>query len=153
MNTQKNQILSLLIVGILATIGIGATDTYAAVIPVKIKAKLAHPVLPAPILLHGIANVHVGGGMINLGTYFMAAPNGKAKIKWFPTSVNPATGEFKAFGSGYAKVINPVTGAVERVYFRMTTKGRTDSVARAIGRFTHIYTSVPGAGLKGKYRH
>jgi len=153
MNTRNNQILSLLIVGILATIGIGATETYAALIPVNTKAKLDHPVLPAPIFLHGAANVHVAGGMIHLGTYFMAAPNGKAKIKWYPTSVNPATGKFTACGSGYAKLINPATGAVERVYFRMRTEGRTDSVARVIGRFTYIYTSVPGAGLKGKYHH
>ena len=153
MNTRKNQILSLLIVGVLATIGIGATETYAVVIPVNTKALLDHPVLPGPIVLHGAANVHVGGGMINLGTYFMTAPNGKAKIKWYTTSVDPVTGKFIAYGSGYAKLIHPVTGAVERVYFRMTTKGKTDSVARVIGRFTYIYTSVPGAGLKGKYHH
>ena len=153
MNTRKNQILSLLIVGILATIGIGATETYAAVITVNTKAKLDHPVLPVPIVLHGAASVHVVGGMINLGTYFVTAPNAKAKIKWHPTSVNPVTGKFKAYGSGYAKLINPVTGAVERVYFRMITEGRTDSVARIIGRFTDIITSVSGAGLKGKYHH
>ena len=153
MNTRKNQILSLLIVGAMAAIGTSATEAYAVVIPVHTKAKLAHPVLPGPILLNGAANVQVAGGMIDLGTYFMTAPNGKAKIKWYTTSVDPVTGKFIAYGSGYAKVIHPVTGAVERVYFRMTTKGRTDSVARAIGRFTHIYTSVPGAGLKGKYRH
>ena len=153
MNTRKNQILSLLIVGVLATIGIGATETYAVVIPINAKALLVHPALPGPIVLHGAANVHVGGGMINLGTYFMTAPNGKVKIKWHPTSVNPCTGKFTAYGSGYAKLINPVTGGVERVYFRMITEGRTDSVARVIGRFTHIYTSTPGAGLKGEYHH
>ena len=153
MNTRKNQILSLLIVGAMAAIGTSATEAYAVVIPVHTKAKLAHPVLPGPILLNGAANVQVAGGMIDLGTYFMAAPNGKAKIKWYPTSVNPANGKFTACGRGYAKVINPVTGAIERVYFRMITKGRTDSVARVVGRFTYIYTSVPGAGLKGKYRH
>ena len=153
MNTRKNQILSLLIVGVLATIGIGATETYAVVIPINAKALLVHPALPGPIVLHGAANVHVGGGMINLGTYFMTAPNGKAKIKWYPTSVNPADGSFTAHGSGKAKLINPATGAIERVYFRMITHGRTDNVARVKGKFTYLYSSVPGAGLKGKYHH
>ena len=155
MNTRKNQILSLLIVGVLATIGIGATEASAAVIPIQTKAKLAHPVLPAPILIGGNANVQVAGGMINLGTFFMIAPNGtaKAKVKWYPTSVNPADGTFTAYGSGYAKVIDPATGVVKRVYFRMLTKGRTDSVARIHGRFWHLYTSTPFAGLKGKYSH
>ena len=152
MNTQKNQILSLLIVGVLATIGIGATDASAAVIPIKTKAKLTHPALPAPLLLHGTANVNVVGATINLGTYYMTAPNGKAKIKWYPATVGPG-GWFTAYGIGDAKVINPVTGATERVYFRMITKGRTDSIARAAGRFTHLYSSVAGAGLTGKYHH
>jgi|3_EtaG_2_1085321.scaffolds.fasta_scaffold04647_2 hypothetical protein len=155
MNTRKNQILSLLIVGVLATIGIGATETQAAVIPVQIKAVLKHPVLAAPILLHGHANVHVAGGMINLGTFFMIAPGGtaKAKVKWYPTSVNPADGTFTAYGSGYAKLIDPATGVVKFVRFRMLTKGRTNGINRIHGKFKHLYTSTPFAGLRGKYRH
>ena len=152
MNTRKNQILSLLIVGALATIGISATDASAAVIIVQTKAELFHPSLPAPLLLHGTANVQVVGGTVKLGMYYMASPDGKAKIKWYPATVGPG-GWFTAYGRGYAKVINPVTGATERVYFRMITKGRTDNIARAAGRFTHLYSSVAGAGLKGKYRH
>ena len=153
MNTRKNQILSLLIVGAMAAIGTSATKAYAVVITVHTKAKLVHPVLPGPIFLNGAANVQVAGGMIYLGTYLMTAPNGKAKIKWYPTSVNPADGSFTAHGSGKAKLINPATGAIERVYFRMITHGRTDSVARVKGKFTYLYSSVPGAGLKGKYHH
>ena len=153
MNTRKNQILSLLIVGAMAAIGTSATKAYAVVITVHTKAKLVHPVLLGPIFLHGAANVKVACGMIDLGTYLMSAPNGKAKIKWYPPSVNPADGSFTANGRGMAKLINPATGAIERVYFRMITHGRTDSVARVKGRFTYLYTSVPGAGLKGKYRH
>ena len=152
MNTRKNQILSLLIVGALATIGISATDASAAIITVNTKAKLMHPVLATPLLLHGTANVNVVGATISLGTYYMASPDGKAKIKWYPATVGPG-GWFIAYGRGYAKVINPVTGATERVYFRMITKGRTDNIARAAGRFTHLYSSVAGAGLNGKYRH
>jgi hypothetical protein len=155
MNTRKNQILSLLIVGVLATIGIGATQASAAVIPVRIKAVLNHPVLAAPILLHGHANVHVNSGMINLGTFLVTAPGGtaKAKIKWYSTSVNPADGTFEAYGSGVAKVIDPANGVVKFVRFRMLTKGRTDGANRIHGKFKDLYTSTPGAGLRGKYRH
>ena len=155
MNTRKNQILSLLIVGVLATIGIGATEAHAAIINVQTKAKLAHPVLAAPILIGGNANVQVAGGMLNLGTFWMIAPGGtaKAKIKWYPTSVNPADGTFTAHGSAFAKVIDPATGVVKRVYFRMITKGRTNSVNKIRGEFWHLYTSTPFAGLKGKYSH
>ncbi len=161
MNTRKNQILSLLIVGALTTIGIGATEASAqvvlspvpvAVIPVDIKAKLAHPALASPLFLRGTANVRVVRGTINLGTYFMTSPRGKAKIRWYPATVSP-NGSFTAYGSGKAKVINPLTGAIERVTFRMVTSGRTDSVARALGRFKDVCTSVAGAGLKGKYHH
>ena len=152
MNTRTNKILSLLIVGALATIGISATDASAAVINVQTKAELFHPSLPAPLLLHGTANVNVVGTTINLGTFHMTAPHGKAKIKWRPATVD-ADGWFNACGSGRAKLINPVTGATEYVSFRMVTRGRTDSIARVKGRFTFTLTSVAGASLTGKYRH
>ena len=159
MNTRKNQILRLLIVGALAVIGTGATEAYAVavVIPVQTKAKLAHPALSSPLLLQGTANVQVAGGTVNLGSYTMIAPGiigsvGEAKIWWFPATVNP-DGSFTARGRGTAKFINPLTGGTEFVSFCMITNGRTDSVVRAMGRFNDSSSSVAGSHLKGKYHH
>ena len=152
MKTRKNHILSLLIVGVLAAIGTSAADTYAVIISVKTKALLAHPALPNSILLKGTGNVEVLGATVNLGNFYMNAPKAKALIDWSPTSLS-SSGWFKAYGSGRAKFKNPSTGAIEFVSFRMVSRGRTDSVGRAVGRFVDIYASVPGAGLKGKYRH
>lgn len=152
MKTRKNHILSLLIVGALAAIGTSAADTYAVVIPVKTKALLQHPALPNSILLKGAGNVEVLGATVNLGNFYMTAPKAKALIDWSPTSLGPG-GWFTAYGSGRAKFKNPATGAIEYVSFRMISGGRTDSVGRAVGRFKDIYSSVPGAGLEGKYRH
>ena len=162
MKTRKNHILSLLIVGALAAIGTSASDTYASsptlapspcpVIPLKTKAKLQHPAVNTPVLLRGTGRATVVGRTINLGNFYLTGRGGKAAIDWAPARIGRC-GKFVAHGSGRAKVISPTSAPATHVSFRMTSRGRTDGVRRAIGRYVSVVSSMSGAGLKGKFSH
>ena len=152
MKYTQNHLLSLLIVAALTSIGASATETFAVNIPVRTKAKLIHSSLPAPIIVTGLANVDVTGTTVNLGTCHMAGPLGaKVLVDFAPTKVNKK-GRFIARGRARAKFVDPATGSIVNLSFSVVSKGRTDSIAKAAGRFRDVAGS-PGAHLRGKYRH
>ena len=154
MKSRKNYILSLLIVTTLASIGISASETFAVAIPVNTKAVLTHPALPGPIIVAGTANINVTGTTVDPGYFHMTGPSSaKVIIDWSPGTVS-STGRFAVRGSARAKFKDPATGLPVYIFFKVKTKGRTDSVARAMGRFGDYATSTPGAHLRrGKYHH
>ncbi len=151
MNTRKNQILSLLIVGVLATIAIGATQASAAVIPVDIRARMYHPSLATPINLGGTGNINVVAGSIAPGTFNLVDATGApafAQISWSTGTVD-SFGRFRVEGQAYGKW-DDATGVTRYVHFRMIIRGRTNGThLRARFRET---AGTPGARLRGRCR-
>ena len=151
MNTRKNQILSLLIVGVLATIAIGATQASAAVIPVGIRARMYHPSLATPINLGGTGNINVVAGSIAPGTFNLTDATGGpavAQISWSTGTVD-SFGRFCVEGQAYGQWVD-AAGVIRYVHFRMVIRGRTNGThLRARFRET---AGTPGARLRGGCR-
>jgi hypothetical protein len=149
MNTRKNQILSLLIVGALAAIGTGATEAYAVVIPVDIRARLRHPSLFPAINLVGGGHIRVVGSHIAPGTFNLTdtAGPGRARISWSTGSVD-STGRFRVEGRAVAQWVDR-SGVVRYVRFRMVIRGRTNGTSRIRGRFRDVLGTA-GAHLGGR---
>ena len=153
MKSRKNNILSLLIVVAMASIGTSATETFAVNIPVNTKARLVHPALATPVTVTGTANIQVSGTTVNPGTFNLSGPLGaKVLIDWSPGTIM-AKGRFNVRGTARAEFVDPATGLIVYVSFEVVTKGRTNSVSRALGRFREYATSIPGSRLRGKYHH
>ncbi len=122
MNTRKNQILSLLIVGVLATIGIGATVASAAAIPVDINARLSHPSLASPITLVGGGTVNVVAGTIAPGIFNLVDATGgpaSAQITWSTGPVS-LSGRFRVDGRAVARWVD-----ARRAYFNAVVDEET----------------------------
>ena len=157
MNTRKNQILSLLIVGAMAAIGTGATEAYAVVIPVDIRARLSDSSLVIPINLVGSGHIRVVGSHIAPGTFNLTdtVGPGRAQISWSTGSVDP-TGRFRVEGQAVGQWVDP-SGVVRYVHFRMVIRGRTNgttlgsTMPRVQGRFRDVL-GTPGAHLRGRCR-
>ena len=152
MNTRKKQILSLLIVGALAAIGTGATESYAVVISVDIEARLNHLALSSPIRLVGGGNIDVSGSNIAPGTFVLTdtAGPGWARISWSTGTVS-STGRFRVEGEAVAEWVDP-SGTVRYEHFRMVIQGRTDGTSRIRARFRNPFgpTSTSTARLRGR---
>ena len=152
MKSRKKHILSILIVTALVTIGTRASETFAVSIPVNTKARLVHPALPMPITVTGTANIDVTGTTVNLGSFNLSGPlDAKVLVDFAPTTIKKK-GRFVARGRARVKFKDPRTGSVVRFSLRIVTKGRTNSVAKAIGRFRDV-AGPPNAHLRGKYHH
>jgi hypothetical protein len=154
MNFRKNHILSLMIVAALTSLGVSASETFAVAIPVNTKVKLTHPALPGPIVLSGTANIDVTGTTVDPGVFHMTGPHSSTVIiDWHPSTVD-STGRFRTRGQARAKFIDPATGSAVYISFYVKTKGRTNSVAKAMGKFRDYWTSTLGSHLRrGKYHH
>ena len=150
MNTRKNQILSLLIVGVLATIGIGATEVSAQVIPVDINARLSHPSLASPITLVGGGTVNVVAGTIAPGIFNLVDATGgpaSAQISWTPGTVGPF-GRFRADGPAVARWVD-ASGVTRYADFKMILQGRTNGTTRVRARFSDT-SGTSGSHLRGR---
>ena len=154
MKSQKNHILSLLIVAGLVSVGSSARETFGVTMPVITKVQLRHPALSAPLTVAGSGDIVVSGTTVNLGTFHLTGPlHAKVLIDWAPGKIYKK-GWFIARGQAHAKFVNPTTGFIEHIDFKVITRGRTNSVARAVGRYRDYATSVPGSHLRrGKYHH
>ena len=154
MNTQKKQILSLLIVGTLAVIGAGATESYAqtVVIPVEVRALLSHPALSPSIRLVGGGDVRVSGSQIEPGSFNLAdtAGPGRAQISWSTGTIRPS-GRFRVQGQAVAEWVDS-SGVVRYAHFTMVITGRTNGTDRVRARFRDI-SGTAGADLRGRCRH
>ena len=152
MKSRKKHILSILIVTALVTIGTRASETFAVSIPVNTSANLVHPALPMPITVTGIANIDVTGTTVNPGNFHLSGPlNAKVLIDFAPTTIKKK-GWFVANGQARVEFQDPNTGSVVSFSLAIVTKGRTNSVAKAIGRFRDV-AGPPNAHLRGKYHH
>ena len=150
MNTRKNQILSLLIVGVLATIAIGATQASAAAIPVDINARLSHPSLASPITLVGGGTVNVVAGTIAPGIFNLVDATGgpaSAQITWSTGPVS-LSGRFRVDGRAVARWVD-ASGVVRYVDFKMVIRGRTNGTSRVRARF-YDTSGTSGAHLRGR---
>jgi hypothetical protein len=150
MNTRKNQILSMLIVGVLTTIGIGATEA-SAQITVGIRARMSHPTLATPINLGGVGNINVVAGSIAPGTFDLVDATGgpaSAQISWSTGTVD-SFGRFRVEGQAYGKWVD-ATGVTRYVHFRMVIRGRTNGT-HVRARFGET-AGTPGARLRGRCR-
>ena len=150
MNTRKNQILSMLIVGVLATIGIGATEA-SAQITVGIRARMYHPSLATPINLGGVGNINVVAGSIAPGTFDLVDATGGpalAQISWSTGTID-SFGRFRVVGQAYGQWID-TAGVTRYVHFTMVIRGRTNGThLRGMFRET---MGTPGARLRGRCR-
>ena len=155
MNTRKNQILSLLIVGVLATIAIGATQASAAIIPVGIRARMHHPTLATPINLGGVGNINVDivAGTVMPDTFNLVDATGGpalAQISWSTGTVD-SFGRFRVVGQAYGQWVDG-TGVTRYVHFRMVIRGRTNNAGTHVRAMFRETAGTPGARLRGGCR-
>ena len=154
MNMRQKQILSLLIVGALSVIGVGATESYAqvVVIPVDVRARLSHPALSPSMRLVGGGNIRISGGRIDPGTFNLTDTSGpgRAQISWSTGTIGPR-GRFRVEGQAVAEWVDP-SGVVRYAHFRMSIRGRTNGTSRVRARFRDVLGTV-GAHLRGGCRH
>ena len=149
MNTRKNQILSLLIVGVLTTIGIGATEA-SAQITVGIRARMHHPSLATPIILVGGGTVNVVAGTIAPGIFNLVDATGgpaSAQISWTTGTVD-LLGRFRVDGRAVARWVD-ASGVIRYADFKMILRGRTNGTTRVRARF-HDTSGTSGAHLRGR---
>ena len=152
MNTRKNQILSMLIVGVLATIGIGATEA-SAQIAVDINARLSHTSLAIPITLVGGGAVNVLGSNIAPGIFNLVDATGgpaSAQISWSTGTID-SFGRFRVVGQAYGQWVD-ATGVTRYVHFRMVIRGRTNTAGTHVRARFGATAGTPGARLRGRCR-
>ena len=154
MKSRKNHILSLLIVTVLASIGVSATETFAqtTIIDVDVRARLTDPTLSPPIILEGPGQIKITGSVIAPGTFNLtdvAGPGGHAQISWSTGTVHP-NGRFRVIGQAVAWWTDS-SMTVRYRHFRVVIRGRTDSAVRVRGRF-HDFGGGSSAHLTGVCR-
>ena len=152
MNTRKNQILSILIVGVLTAIGIGATEA-SAQITVGIRARMYHPSLATPINLGGVGNINVVAGSIAPGTFDLVDATGGpalAQISWSTGTID-SFGRFRVVGQAYGQWVD-ATGVTRYVHFRMVIRGRTNNAGTHVRARFGATAGTPGARLRGRCR-
>ena len=152
MNTRKNQILSMLIVGVLTTIGIGATEA-SAQIAVDINSRLRHPSLATPIILVGGGTVNVVAGTIAPGIFNLVDATGgpaSAQISWSTGTID-SFGRFRVVGQAYGRWVD-ATGVTRYVHFRMVIRGRTNNARTHVRARFGETAGTPGARLRGRCR-
>ena len=154
MNTRKNQILSMLIVGVLTTIGIGATEA-SAQITVGVRARMFHPTLATPINLVGGGNINVDmvAGTIAPGIFNLVDATGgpaSAQISWSTGTID-SFGRFRVVGQAYGQWVD-ATGVTRYVHFRMVIRGRTNNAGTHVRARFGATAGTPGARLRGRCR-
>lgn len=155
MKSRKNHILSLLIVTVLASIGVSATETFAqttTTILANVRARLTDPTLSPPIILEGLGHIEITGSVIKPGTFNLtdvAGPGGHAQISWSTGTVHP-NGRFRVIGQAVARWTDS-SMTVQYRHFRVVIRGRTNSASYLRGRF-HDFGGGSPAHLTGVCR-